>query len=201
MAIPGRTADLPEMRVNRPNQRCGLVWQGRQSGIAPEHDFSVPVDEDKHAFGHRQQPVIRIIGADYVPVGVGEQGQVVETVLVDKRLVGFDAVPADAENLDIAGCEFRYVLLKLNKFRRSVFRVVFGIKGDQGGPMPVQYRAQGHHRAVLVRQGEIGRRIDGGQGRVPGVITSTTGQYEHYKHQGGKGSAVHGPISFIRHCG
>ncbi len=41
------------MGVNRLNQRCGLVRQCGQSGIAPEHDFPIAVDKDEHAFGHR----------------------------------------------------------------------------------------------------------------------------------------------------
>ena len=186
------------MRVNRLDQRCGLIGQGGQSRIALEHDRPLAVDDDEHAFRHRQQPVIRIIGADHFSVGVGEQGQVVETVLVDKPTMGFDTVPADAEDFDVAGCEFLYVLLKLNKFRRSVFGVVLGVKGDQGTLVPFQYRAQGHHRAVLVRQGEIGGQVADGRGCSPGAVTGTTGQYEHHEHQGHKWFALHGRVSFCK---
>ncbi len=114
-----------------------------------------------------------------------------ETVFFPKLPVGFDAVSADAENLDIAGCEFFDVLLKLNKFRRSVFGVVFGIKGDQGAPVPVQYRAQGHHLAALVRQGERRGQIDGWLGHALGLVSGTTRQYKYNEHQGNIWPAIH----------
>ena len=63
--------------------------------------------------------------------------------------------------------------------------------------MPFQYRAQGHHLAVLVRQGEIRGPIEGGLGFARGVVTGATRQQKHHEHQGGKRSAIHGPVSFM----
>jgi hypothetical protein len=91
-------------------------------------------------------------------------------VLLDKGPVGRSVVFADADNLDVPARELIDVLLKLNKFGRSVPGVVLGVKGDDGPPVICQYMAQGDPFAILVGQGEIPGHVTHDVGRCRGAM-------------------------------
>lgn len=58
------------MCVNDLNQGIGLVFQQKNPGILPEYNFPLLVNDNVNPAGQGQQPVIRIIAADYTAIRI-----------------------------------------------------------------------------------------------------------------------------------